>query len=157
MLEGKFLIGNGDTGLYWTRWLFYGVSCPLLIYEISKQLGLKTKETFANIFLTALVMITGVLSSITVGNFKLAFFAISCVVFGKVLYSVFTSKSDQLARIVPYMLFGWSVFPIVFILSFEGYGLIENPLAAGIYLALDLFTKIIFYIHYSAKSKTEEK
>jgi bacteriorhodopsin len=157
MLEGGFLIGNADTGLYWTRWLFYGVSCPLLIYEISKQLGLNIKQNFTNIFLTALVMITGVLSSITDSDFKLAFFAISCVAFGKILHSVFTSKSDQLGRIAPYMIFGWSAFPIIFLLSFEGYGLIENPLAASIYLGLDLFTKITFYIHHSFKSKTQEK
>jgi len=154
MLEGGFLVGSPDTGLYWTRWAFYGLSCPLLIYEISKQLGLDNKQNFTNIFLTAMVMLTGVLSSITSGDYKLAFFAISCVIFCKVLYSVFTSKSDQLVRIAPYMILGWSAFPVVFLLSFEGYGLIQNVLAASIYLGLDLFTKILFYFHHSAVSKT---
>jgi len=153
MLEGRFLVGSPDTGLYWTRWVFYGLSCPLLIYEISNQLGLNIKQNFTNIFLTALVMVTGVLSSVSSGNFKLAFFIISCAAFAKVLYSVFTAKSTELSRISPYMIFGWSVFPVVFLLSFEGYGLIENPLAAALYLALDLFTKILFYIHFSFFSK----
>jgi len=157
MLEGSLLIGNSDTGLYWTRWAFYGLSCPLLIYEISNQLGLNIKQNINNIFLTALVMITGVLSSVSDGEFKLAFFVISCVVFAKILYSVFTSKSKELSRIAPYMIFGWSVFPVIFLLSYEGYNLIENSAAAAIYIALDLFTKIIFYIHHSTKSKIEVK
>ena len=157
MMEGTFLIGNTDTGLYWTRWLFYGISCPLLIYEISSQLGLNIKQIFSNIFLTVMVMVTGVLSSITSDNFKLAFFAISCIVFAKILYSVFTSKSDELKRIAPYMIFGWSIFPIVFLFSSEGYGLIQNTVAAYLYILLDLFTKIIFYLHYSVSTKSGAK
>jgi bacteriorhodopsin len=153
MLEGSFLVGTSDTGLYWTRWVFYGISCPLLIYEISDQLGLTIKQNITNMFLTGLVMITGVLSSISSGGFKLAFFAISCVAFCKIMQSIFTASSSELKRIAPYMILGWSMFPLVFIISFEGYGLIQNSLAAIIYLALDLLTKIIFYIHYSISIK----
>ena len=156
MLEGSFLVGGLDTGLYWTRWAFYGVSCPLLIYEISKQVGLNAKQNFTNIFLTVLVMVTGVLSSISEAEFKLAFFLISSIIFGKILHSVFTSQSDQLRRIGLYMILGWSAFPVVFLLSFEGYEIIKNPLAASIYLALDLFTKIIFYIHYMYQLKADQ-
>lgn len=157
MMEGGFLIGDTETGLYWTRWAFYGLSCPLLIYEISNQLGLTIKQNVSNMFLTALVMLTGVLASITTGDYKLAFFAISCAAFAKVVHSVFTSNSSELKRVAPYMILGWSVFPVIFILSFEGFGLIDNPLAASIYLALDLFTKIIFYIHYSTSPEKVDK
>jgi bacteriorhodopsin len=50
-------------------------------------------------------------------------------------------------------LFGWSAFPLVFLLSPEGLNIITNPFAGIAYLGLDLFTKIIFYTQYSNLQK----
>jgi bacteriorhodopsin len=142
MLEGNYVTNN----LYWTRWIGYGISCSLLVYEISKKVGLDISKQISNIFLTAIVMFTGALSSVSVNEFKWSFFAISSFAFGKLLYEIYNSKSKNLSSLNPYILFGWCVFPVVFLFSNEGLNLINVETSAIIYLFLDFFTKIIFYI-----------
>jgi len=142
MIEGNFVTND----LYWTRWIGYGISCSLLVYEISKKVGLDVSKQISNIFLTVIVMFTGALSSVSVNEYKWAFFAISSIAFGKLLYEIYNTKSKNLAALTPYILFGWCVFPIVFLFSNEGLNLITVETSAIIYLFLDLFTKIIFYI-----------
>lgn len=46
MLQGSFV----EFDLYWTRWLFYGISCPLLAFEISKRVGLDIPNRIFNLF-----------------------------------------------------------------------------------------------------------
>lgn len=145
MLQGNFVTND----LYWTRWLVYGISCPLLAFEISKRLGLDLPDRFFNVFLTLITMITGTLSSISLGNYKVAFFILSSVSFVILLSNFYKTKSNELTRLNPYIIFGWCVFPIIFIFSNEGiFTVIPVQLAAVVYLALDVFTKIIFYISY---------
>ena len=164
MLQGNFVSND----LYWTRWLMYGVSCPLLAFEISKRVGLDLSKRIFNVFLTAIVMITGVLSSISLGGYKATFFALSTVVFVKLMLGIYQTKSKELATLSPYIIFGWCVFPLVFMFSNEGLidvsfaanqitiNLIPVQVAAGIYLILDIFTKIVFYIHHNS-IKTDTK
>jgi bacteriorhodopsin len=45
-----------------------------------------------------------------------------------------------------YIFFGWTVFPIVFLLAPTGLGLFGAAVANLLYLGLDLFTKIVFNI-----------
>lgn len=116
MLEGRFV----QNDLYWTRWVFYAFSCSLLSLEISNKIGLDNPKKVYNIFLTSLVMITGALSSVSVGNFKFAFFAISSIAFVILMYNFYKTASKALQTISPYIIFGWSVFPVVFLLSSEG-------------------------------------
>jgi bacteriorhodopsin len=146
MLQGGFVTND----LYWTRWFIYGISCPLLAFEISKNLGLDLSKRIFNVFLTIIVMLTGALSSINEGNYKLAFFIISSIAFCILILEFYKTKSKMLKSLTPYIIFGWCVFPLVFILSNEGMiNLIPLQIAAAIYLALDIFTKIIFYINQS--------
>ena len=150
MLQGNFVTND----LYWTRWLVYGISCPLLCFEISKRLGLDLTKTIFNVFLTFVVMVTGALSSFSVGNFKLAFFALSTIAFAKLISDFYNTKSKELSTISPYIIVGWCVFPIVFTFSNEGVvQLLSAQNAAIVYLGLDIFTKIIFYIQHSKSIK----
>jgi bacteriorhodopsin len=152
MLEGRFLIGAEADAAHWTRWAFYGLSCALLAYEISKQLGFDVPKTTKNMFLTVLVMVTGVLSSISVDEFKWMLFGVSCAAFLIILYDIFTSKSKNLKTISPFVIAGWCVFPIIFLLSNEGLGVITGFAAVAAYLVLDIFTKIGFYFALPSKS-----
>ena len=143
MLQGSFVTDD----LYWTRWLFYGISCPLLAFEISKRVGLDLQNRVFNIFLTVITMVTGALSSVSVGGYKIAFFAVSTLAFIALMSEFYKTKSKELRAMTPYIVFGWCVFPVVFILSNEGmFNVVSLQIAAAIYLALDIFTKIIFYI-----------
>jgi bacteriorhodopsin len=153
MVEGRYLLGSTEDAQHWTRWAFYGLSCCLLALEICKQLGFKMEKTVKNMFLTVLTMFTGVLASVFDGNFKWALFAISCFVFGIFVYDIFTSQSKNLAKITPYIIFGWAVFPVVFLLSNEGLELIAGVYSVSLYLLLDLFTKIVFYLQVAKETK----
>ena len=148
MYEGSFVSLTSDGGeLYWTRWLFYGFSCTLLMYEIGKILGKSSQEIMKMVYLTAIVMVTGILSSIFQNEYMWIFFGISAIVYLILLFEIFKSKSKNLNAIKLYVILGWSLFPVVFLLSVEGLGLIGNVVAATIYLMLDLFTKVVFYLH----------
>ena len=52
-----------------------------------------------------------------------------------------------------YIFFGWTVFPVVFLIAPTGLGLIGSALANLLYLALDIFTKIIFNFQLAARAK----
>jgi sensory rhodopsin len=150
MLEGRFVIGTVDEGVYWTRWLIYGISCALLTYEISKQLNLPSNKAWMATALTPVVMVTGTLSAIYSGVNKWYMFGISTLAFFIIGWIYFSSQSKELNRIKLYFLLGWSVFPVVFLFSPEGLGGISVVLASSIYLILDIFTKTVFYIHYQS-------
>jgi len=51
-----------------------------------------------------------------------------------------------------YIFFGWTVFPIVFLLAPTGLGLIGAAVANLLYLLLDIYTKIVFNIQLSRSS-----
>jgi bacteriorhodopsin len=143
MLQGNYVTDDK----YWTRWLFYGISCPLLAYEMSKQAGLETPKRIFNIFLTAIVMFTGALASISNGDYKLIFFGLSTVAFAYMLYELYKTKTEILKMFSWYIGFGWCLFPIVFVFSNEGFtNVISIQSAAIMYLIADVFTKIVFYI-----------
>ena len=95
-------------------------------------------------------MFTGAAASFAQGNYKLAFFGLSTFAFGYLLVQFYNTKSKALETLTPYIVFGWCAFPIIFLLSNEGFfNIISLEIAAVIYLVLDIFTKIIFYIHHS--------
>lgn len=143
MLQGNFVTND----LYWTRWLFYGISCPLLAFEISKRVGLDIPNRVFALFLTVITMTTGALASISTGNYKITFFVISTISFILLLREFYKTKSGALSQITPFIIFGWCVFPVVFLLSNEGVvTLIQVSTAGAIYLVLDVFTKIVFYL-----------
>ena len=154
MIEGKFLIGNPDTGIYWTRWVGYAISCPLLMYAIAKKLDYSPDQTVFNMILTAIVMLTGAYAGVSNGDYKWIFFGLSTFAFVMLLTPIFGSKSSfNKSMILPYILLGWCGFPIVFLLSYEGFGLIQNGNALIAYLLLDFMTKIVFYIQmYKSKN-----
>jgi bacteriorhodopsin len=146
MYEGSFVtVSEGGDDLYWTRWIFYGLSCSLLMYAISKALKFSNAEMVKLIYLTVIVMFTGALASVYQMEFKWVMFAVSTIAYLIMIYPVVTSKAKSAASILPFIFFGWSVFPIIFLVSPEGLNLIGNPLSAGIYLGLDFLTKIVFY------------
>ena len=66
--------------------------------------------------------------------------------------TVLSVQTEESRWVGSYILFGWTVFPIVFVLAPTGLGLIGAALANLLYLALDIFTKIVFNIQLARKS-----
>jgi len=148
MLEGSFITQNIlGQDLYWTRWVFYTVSCTLLMLSIARLLKKDSAITMEMLYLTAFVMLTGAFGSAFDGIFKWGFFILGGIFYLQLLRKIFQgAKAKDTAYIIPFIFLGWTGFPLVFLLSPEGFSLISNPLAASTYLALDVYTKIYFYM-----------
>lgn len=156
MLEGSTSVaGAGGEPVFVTRWLFYGLSCTLLMYEIGRRLGKSLQEIIFLLYLTAIVMVTGAASAYFTGTYMYAFFAISTVAYPLLLYPILTSTSPYRNTIAKYVLFGWTGFPVVFLLAPDGFGLITASTAAMAYLIFDLFTKVVFYLDLNRKTAPE--
>lgn len=148
MLEGSLMsIGAEGGAVYATRWLFYALSCTLLMYEIAKMLQKTMSETIFLLYLTVIVMVTGAAAAYYNGWFMIGFFVISSVAYVRLVYPLLTAVSPHRAAISKYILLGWTGFPVAFLLAPDGFGLISAATAAVLYLLLDLGTKVLFYLH----------
>jgi len=152
MLEGSLVsVGAKGGEVYATRWLFYGLSCSLLIYEIARFLKKSQSETIFLMFLTVLVMGIGAAAAYFEGWYKIGFFILSSLAYILLLYPLLTSVSPHRNAVAKYLLLGWTGFPLAFLLAPDGFGIITAATAAILYLLLDIFTKIIFYFDLHRK------
>ncbi|MFP4378216.1 MAG: bacteriorhodopsin [Spirochaetales bacterium] len=153
MYEGSFAsVSTATVPIFWTRWVFYAISCTLLTFEMSRVLGIEQKKAVFLLYLTAIVMLTGALSSYYTGTFMIVFYVISTVAYILLLAGFLKSSSEHRGVISKYLYFGWTGFAVVFLFSPEGFGLVDNAIAAAIFLLLDIFTKIVFYIDLKNKA-----
>jgi len=147
MLEGSLVtIGANGGEVYATRWAMYGLSCSLLMYEMARFLGKSMSETIFLLYLTVIVMATGALAAVYDGWFMIGLFAVSSVAYILMIRPLLTSDSPHRNAVATYILLGWSGFPIAFLLAPDGFGIITAFVAAALYLALDIGTKIFFYL-----------
>lgn len=156
MFEGSLATsGAGGGEVHASRWLFYGLSCTLLVYEIAKFLGKSMREIIFLLYLTVIVMGAGALSAVYDGWLMLGMFAISSVAYVLLMYPLLTADSPHRGAVAKYILLGWTGFPVAFLLAPDGYGLIGAATAAMLYLAFDVFTKVIFYLDLHKKMQSE--
>jgi len=145
-LGGLEIASAAGQPIFWTRWLFYAASCSLLMYEIASTRKIKGPALAEWIYLTVIVMFAGFLGARTLSSVKWVYFILSSIAYVLLLTKVFKARTESTAWIDNYIYFGWSVFPLVFLLGPTGFGVIGSALAAGLYLLLDLYTKIIFNV-----------
>lgn len=132
--------------IFWTRWLFYGASCTLLMVEIAQLKGVQGDELVQLLYLTAIVMFTGFLAARDLGAVRWIHFVISSLAYAILVGRLLSVQTTGSEWVRSYILFGWTVFPIVFVLAPTGIGLIGAGVANLLYLALDVYTKIVFNI-----------
>ena len=140
---------TGDL-IYLTRWAFYAMSCSFLMFEISKILTIDTKTTMEIIVFNTIVMITGLLASITQFPIKWYFFALSSLAYIYVLSLIGKNRSEQ-KFIFAFVVVFWSGFPLVWLLSPAAFMVLNSFWTALIYLILDLITKVYFGVHTTLK------
>ena len=138
--------------IYWSRWIFYGLSCTLLMLEIAQLKGIQGGERVQLLYLTAIVMGTGFLAARDLSAIRWMHFGISSVAYILLVLKVLSVKTKGSGWAHSYIFFGWTIFPIVFLLAPTGLGLIGAAVANLLYLLLDLYTKIVFNIQLSSKS-----
>jgi sensory rhodopsin len=153
MWQGELTVVTGaGQPVYWTRWLFYALSCTLLMVEISKLKGIQGEALVQLLYLTAIVMVTGVLAARDLTGIRWIHFVISSVSYVLLVIRILPVGASGSEWVRNYILFGWTVFPIVFLLAPTGLGLIGAAVANLLYLLLDIYTKIIFNIQLAGAS-----
>ncbi|MFW6136042.1 MAG: bacteriorhodopsin [Chloroflexota bacterium] len=146
------VVSRSGQAIYWTRWLFYGVSCTLLMVEIARVKGIQGGGLVQLLYLTAIVMFAGFLAARDVTAVRWVHFVISSVAYVLLVARVLSARASGSRWVNSYIFFGWTVFPIVFLLAPTGLGLIGAAVANLLYLVLDLYTKIVFNIQLSGAS-----
>jgi sensory rhodopsin len=147
MWQGRLtVVTEAGQPIFWTRWLFYAVSCTLLMVEIAQVKGLQGGRLVELLYLTAIVMFTGYLAARDLTAVRWIHFVISSVAYALLVIKVLSVQTAASQWVNSYVFFGWTVFPIVFLLAPTGLGLIGAGVANLLYLVLDVYTKIIFSI-----------
>ena len=140
---------SGQT-IYWSRWLFYMVACPMLMYDTAKALKIPDGEYPWMVVLTWLTMFNGFLASYLVGGQGWVFFLLSCAAFVGLLFMVVQGEDNPgFPQLKSFVLVGWSLFPVVFLLSPTGFGVLGTAVCEAGYLVLDLATKFVFGVFTS--------
>jgi sensory rhodopsin len=153
MWQGNFtVVTSAGEPIFWTRWLFYGLSCTLLMLEITQLKKIEGGARIQLLYLTAIVMGTGFLAARDLTGIRWMHFVISSVAYVLLVVKVLSVKMAASKWTHGYIFFGWTVFPIVFLLAPTGFGVIGAAVANLLYLLLDIYTKIVFNIQLNAKS-----
>ena len=156
MLSGQATILNySGEMVYFSRWFFYIVSCSLLMVTMVNVLKTKKDNILPILILNSMVMLSGAIAALLESPMKWVVFALGCVFFINQIILLFEGKSNKKTKdkVKFFIYFGWSLFPIIFILAPEGIGIINNLTAAILYFGLDLLTKVIFYFQLNKIKK----
>ena len=140
----SFEVTGGEI-VHWTRWVAYALSCSLLMYSITKKLNFSRPRMSSTLGLNVLVMLSGALAAVLEGWPMLASFALGGYAYLLMTYPILRHE-EATTGLKAIILGGWGVFPIVFLLAPEGFGIISGVTAAILYLGLDILTKIVYYL-----------
>ncbi len=143
--------------IYWSRWLFYMASCSLLTVSVAVVVKNTQPVTLAKIpILTMLVMFCGFLAAFITGIERWWFFAFSSIAYIALLITLFKGvpRDGMNSQLMWFIIIFWSLFPLVFLLAPTGFGLITTFIAAIIYAALDVITKLIYGLIILFRVKT---
>jgi len=147
MWQGNLtVVTQAGQPIYWTRWLFYALSCTLLMVEIAQLKQIQGGGLVQLLYLTAIVMVTGFLAARDLTAIRWVHFVLSSVAYVLLVIKVLSVKTAKSGWVNSYIFFGWTVFPIVFLLAPTGLGLLGAGVANLLYLLLDIYTKIVFNI-----------
>ena len=153
MWQGNLtVVTNAGQPIFWTRWLFYGLSCTLLTVEIAQLKGIQGERMVQWLYLTAITMGAGFLAARDLTAIRWIHIAISSVAYLLLAGQTLSVNASKATWVRNYILFGWTVFPIVFLLAPTGLGLIGATVANLLYLLLDIYTKIAFNVQLEASS-----
>jgi sensory rhodopsin len=147
MWQGNLVVVTAaGESILWTRWLFYALSCTLLMYEIARLKQIQGERLVQLLYLTAIVMLAGMLAARDLTAVRWIHFVISSAAYILLVIKVLSVRTAGSQWVRNYIFYGWTVFPIVFLFAPTGVGLFGAGLANLLYLLLDIFTKIVFNI-----------
>jgi sensory rhodopsin len=120
--------------------------------EIAQVKGVGGGARVQLLYLTAIVMGTGFLAARDLTFVRWAYVGFSALAYLLLVRRVLLAQAAGSGWVHSYIFFGWTLFPIVFVLAPTGVGLINAALANLLYLLLDVYTKIVFNVQLSRKA-----
>ncbi|MGC9309040.1 MAG: bacteriorhodopsin, partial [Thermoplasmatota archaeon] len=118
-----------------------------LMYDVAKILHIADREYPKIALFTCLTMFNGFLASYIVTSSKWIFFGFSSITFIGLLYIILQGKNNPAFRsLKPFIIFSWSLFPVVFLLAPTGLEVLDTIVSESLYLILDVVTKLFFGI-----------
>lgn len=134
------------------RYYEWSVSTPLLLFGLA-VLTQRKRILYELVGLDVFMIFTGFLASVTSGVTKLAFLGASTVAFLLLLYLLLFRASKEMEKRPETLqkLFHplkwltvvvWTLFPVVWMLSSDGYAMVSFSLSQTLFMALDLTAKI---------------
>jgi sensory rhodopsin len=148
---GLTVVTQAGQSIFWSRWVFYGLSCSLLMLEIAQLKKIQGGSLVQMLYLTVIVMLTGFLAARDLTAFRWIHFVISSVAYVLLVSKVLSVQAPGSQWVHSYIFFGWTAFPIVFLLAPTGLGWFGAAVANLLYLILDIYTKIVFNMQLSRK------
>jgi sensory rhodopsin len=150
MIDGSLAVELSTGTVHYTRWLFYIISCTLLMTTFMKLLGSEKQHTTPILMLNGLVMLSGAYAAYSETQLAITIFAFGSLFYLVQLLYLGKGSGDTASKLaLRYIFTGWTLFPVVFLLAPDGLGIINFSIATLLYLLLDIYTKIIFYLEVS--------
>ncbi|CAN5837197.1 bacteriorhodopsin [soil metagenome] len=158
MATGYGAVANAEgygTRTVWVRYVTWGLSTPLLVLVLTtlgrSRLPIITALLGADVFMIA----TGLIATLVAEPFNYVWYQVSTGAYLAIAYlllipyrrqaeTTYPGKSDAFDRIVTVHLTLWTLYPIVWILSAEGFGFIGSTFEAVCYTVLDVVAKVGF-------------
>ena len=153
---GAIVGGEGPgTRTVWIRYVTWILSTPLLIGVLTYLGRSKLTTTTALLGSNTLMIATGFLATIAVDSSKYTFYILSCGAYLAIVYllvvpfrqeakEAYPGKSGAFDRLIGAHVILWTLYPIVWIMSPEGWGLFGATMEASLFTILDLLSKVGF-------------
>lgn len=151
---------------YYLRWIFYAPACGFLILEYCRWLNIKASSRTLYLF-TLLTLLTGAGAGLR-GPDSLWFWAwtfLGFVFYGAVLILITNGGNRRINREnksvwLVWSVYGWMLYPIVFVLGHAGFRVITKPWIENLSYALGdfvfkLFIPFIAQSAYGAENPRE--
>ncbi|CAA9553650.1 MAG: Bacteriorhodopsin-like protein [uncultured Truepera sp.] len=148
--------GEGPgTRTVWIRYVTWILSTPLLILVLTYLGRSRLTTTTALLGSNTLMIATGFLATIARDSSKYTFYVLSLGAFLAIIYllvvpyrqeakAAYPDKGGAFDRLVGVHVVLWALYPIVWILSPEGWGLYGSTMEASLFTILDILSKVGF-------------
>lgn len=155
-IEGTFTTGEGaGTRTVWLRYVTWSLSTPLLILLLTYLGRVRLMTTTALLGTNAYMIATGLLATLVTGPNKYLFFILSSAAFAAMIYLLlrpyraeaqahYPERKGAFDRLVGVHIGVWALFPVVWILSPEGWGVYGSTMETSLFTVLDIASKVGF-------------
>jgi len=148
--------GEGPgTRTVWARYVTYALSAPLLLLNLTYLGRSRLTTTTALLGASTLMIGTGFIATVVPDASKYLWYLISCTAFLAIVYLLlipyrqeaktrYPDGTDAFNRLVGVLLVLWALYPVVWILSPEGWGVFGPTGEASGFTVLDVLAKVGF-------------